>query len=217
MKAWINLLNSLDDFFGAKSDNEKWMLIGMVFVVIGYLSYSLFLPYAEDKYNESVRKKSSLEKSILASKQYLQSITVSGDRDFYIKKYDKDIVNLKKSITTVHDKITFISTSLEELSPLMFNKESWSNFLNSITKQAKAQKVKIDYIENSYVDNKGSFGHVLQIAVGCNGSYKNIVKFLNRLEKNVLVTDIYGSSIYLNSDNTRVVSDINISVWGINH
>lgn len=217
MKAWINLLNSLDDFFDAKSDNEKWMLIGMVFVVIGYISYTLFLPYAEDKYNESVRKKNSLQKSILSSKQYLQGITVSGDRDFYIKKYDKDISNLEKSITTEHDKITFISISLDELSPLMFNKENWSKFLNSITKEAKAQNVKIDYIENTYVDNSGSFGHVLQISVGCNGSYKNIVKFLNKLEKNVLVTDIYGSSIYLNIEHTNILSDINISVWGINH
>ncbi len=217
MKAWINLLNGLDDFFDAKSDNEKWMLIGIVFVFIGYLSYSFFLPYAEDRYNKSVRNKKSLQKSILSSKQYLQGITVSGDRDFYIKKYDNDISNLEKSITKVHDKITFISTSLEELSPLMFNKESWSKFLNSITKEAKSENVKIDYIDNSYVNNKGSFGHVLQIEVGCNGSYKNIVKFLNKLEKNVLVTDIYGSSIYLNSEHTNILSDINISVWGINH
>ena len=217
MKAWVNLLNNLDEFFDAKSENEKWMLIGMVFVVIGYMSYSLFLPYAEEQYTQSVRKKEKLQKSIMSNKQYLQGITVGGDRDAYIKKYDKEIVGLKKSITTSHDEITFISASLEELSPLMFNKESWSRFLNSITKQAKVQNVKIDYIENTYVNNKGSFGHILQIAVGCNGSYKNIIKFFNKLEKNVLVTDIYGSSIYLNKEHTNVVADVNISVWGINH
>jgi len=217
MKVWINLLNSLDDFFGAKSENEKWMLIGMVFITIGYFSYTLFLPYAEEKYNTSVRKKNKLQKSIMSHNHYLQGITVSGDRDFYIKKYDKEILLLKENIIKIHDEITFISVSLEELSPLMFNKESWSNFLNSITKEAKKQEVKIDYIENNYVDNKGSFGHVLKISVGCNGSYKNIAKFFNRLEKNILVTDIYSSSLYLNSNHTTVMADVNISVWGINH
>jgi len=217
MKAWINLLNDLDSFFGAKSENEKWMLIGMVFVVIGYMSYSLFLPYAEEQYKQSARKKESLQKSIMSNKKYLQGITIRGDRDAYIKKYDNQIASLKKSIMLSHDEITFISASLEELSPLMFNKESWSKFLNSITKQAKAQQVKIDYIENNYVDNKGSFGHILQIAVGCNGSYKDIVKFFNKLEKNVLVTDIYGSSIHLNKEHSSIVADVNISVWGINH
>ena len=217
MKAWINLLNDLDTFFEGKNDNEKWMLIGMVFVVIGYLSYSLFLPYTEEQYKQSVRKKERLQKSIASNREYLQSITQHGDRDFYIKKYDREILELKGSIKNSHSEITFISSKLEELSPLMFNKESWSKFLNSITTQAKEQEVKIDYIENQYVDNNGNFGHILQISVGCNGPYKNIVKFFNKLEKSVLVTDIYGSSITLNEEHTHVVADVNISVWGINH
>jgi hypothetical protein len=217
MKAWIDLLNKLDEFFEPKSDNEKWMTIGMIFVVIGYMAYSLFLPYAEDRYNASDREKKKLQKSIITHKEYLKSITINGDREFYIKKYDRDIKVLKKKITTANDDISFISSSLEELSDLMFNKENWSKFLNSIAQQAKKQNVNINYIENQYVDNNGSFGHVLQIAVGCDGSYKNIAKFVNQLEKNVLVTDIYGTHIYLDKNNTTTAADINISVWGINH
>lgn len=217
MKAWIDTLNSLDEFFEPKSDNEKWMAIGMVFVVIGYLAYSLFLPYAEDRYNASEREKKKLQKSIITHKEYLNSITINGDKEFYIKKYDRDIKVLKKKIVTSNDEISFISSSLEELSDLMFNKENWSKFLNSIAQQAKKQSVNINYIENNYVDNNGSFGHVLQIAVGCNGSYKNIAKFINQLEKNVLVTDVYGTHIYLDKNDTTTAADINISVWGINH
>jgi hypothetical protein len=217
MKAWIDLLNKLDDFFEPKSDNEKWMTIGMIFVVIGYMAYSLFLPYAEDRYNASDREKKKLQKSIITHKEYLKSITINGDREFYIKKYDRDIKVLKKKIVNSNEDISFISSSLEELSDLMFNKENWSKFLNSIAQQAKKQSVNINYIENQYVDNNGSFGHVLQISVGCNGSYKNIAKFVNQLEKNVLVTDIYGTHIYLDQNDTTTAADINISVWGINH
>jgi hypothetical protein len=217
MKAWIDLLNKLDEFFEPKSDNEKWMTIGMIFLVIGYMAYSLFLPYAEDRYNASDREKKKLQKSIITHKEYLKSITVNGDREFYVKKYDRDIKVLKKRITTANEDISFISSSLEELSGLMFNKENWSKFLNSITQQAKKQSVNINYIENQYVDNNGSFGHVLQIAVGCDGSYKDIAKFVNQLEKNVLVTDIYGTHIYLDQNDTTTAADINISVWGINH
>ena len=217
MKAWITILNNLDDFFEGKSDNEKWILILMVFIVIGYLSYSVFYPYAEDKYNQSLRTKTNLQKSISSHKQYLRGITQNGDIEFYVKKYNKEIVSLKKDIESTHKDITFISSGLDELKPLMFNKESWSKFLNSITRQAKAQNVHINYIENEYVNNNGSFGHILEISVGCNGLYKNIVKFFNKLEKNVLVTDIYASSIYLNKEHTNVNADLNISVWGINH
>ena len=217
MKAIVNILNSLDEFFDAKSQNEKWMMILMVTVVIGYISYSFFYPFAEDKYKVAQNKNNSLKKSIATHTQYLQSISQNGDRNYLVKKYDSDIKKLNEQIDTTNDNISFIMTNLDELSPLLFNKKSWSKFLNSITKQAKKQLVKINYIENNYVDNNGSFGHVLQIGVGCSGSYKNIVKFMNQLEKSVLVTDIYGSHLYLDKNDTIVSADVNISVWGVNH
>ncbi len=111
-------------------------------LVIGYLSYSLFLPYAEDKYNKSIAKKRKLEQIIMKNKQYIASITVNGDRDFYIKKYDKDIKDLEDGIKMINLDINYISSKLEELSPLLFNKESWSRFLDSITKEARDQKSK---------------------------------------------------------------------------
>lgn len=217
MKLIVNLLNGLDDYFESKSDNEKWMMIAMLTIVIGYLSYTFFYPFAENKYNVAQNKNHSLQKSITSNKQYLQSISRNGDQDYMVKKYKKDIDNLNETIDKKNDDITFISTKLEELSPLLFNKESWSKFLNSVTKEAKSQSVNINYIENNYVENDGNFGHVLQISVGCSGPYKHITKFVNKLEKSVLVTDVYGSHLYLDKNNTTVSADINISVWGVNH
>ena len=211
------ILHNLDKAFKDKSENEKWMMILMIVAVIGYASYSLFLPYAQEKLKESTKEKKSLQKSIIENKQYIASITVGGNRDFYIKKYDKDILGLEKNIIKLNENINFISAKLEELSPLLFNKESWSTFLNSITSQAMKQDVKIDYIDNHYIDSNGNFGHILEISVGCKGEYKNIAKFINQLEKNVLVTDIYGSNIYMDENSTTTIADINISVWGVNH
>ena len=216
MKAIGNILNDLDEYFDDKSENEKWMMIGLIAVVIGYVSYTFFYPFTEEKYKTAQQTGKKIRKSIQTNKQYLQGITVNGDIEFYVQKYSNDIKRLAKKIDNVNDEISFISINLEELSPLLFNKESWSKFLNSITKQAKKQEVNINYIENNYVDNDGSFGHVLQISVGCSGQYKQIVKFVNQLEKSVLVTDVYGSHLYLDKNDTLVSADINISVWGVN-
>jgi Tfp pilus assembly protein PilO len=210
-------MNSLDNIFKDKSENEKWMMILIIVIIIGYLAYSLFLPYAQEELDQSIREKKSLQKRIAENKQYISSITVNGDRDFYVKKYENDIVNLKKNIIKSNDDINFLSANLDKLAPLLFNKESWSIFINSITKEAMNQDVNIKYIENEYVNNKGSFGHILEMSVGCEGEYKNIAKFINRLEKNVLVTDIYGSTIYMDENSTTTLADINISVWGVNH
>jgi len=42
-------------------------------------------------------------------------------------------------------------------------------------------------------------------------------KFINKIEKNILVTDVYANSIYMDKNSTKTFSDINVSVWGINH
>ena len=179
-----SILDSLDNAFKDKSDNEKWMVILLIVAVIGYMTYELFLPYAQERLNKSENEKKALQKSIGEHKQYIQSITKNGDRDFYVKKYDQDIADLEKRILKVNEDINFIVASLNDLSPLLFNKESWSRFLNSITKEAKEQNVQLRYINNEYIDSNGSFGHVLEISVGCEGEYQNIAKFVNQLEKN---------------------------------
>jgi len=217
MKFIEDKLEELDAYFAPKKESEKWLVILGVAGIIAYLAYAYLLPYTEDMYKKSERSKKSIQKSIIDNNTYLNSITVGGDRNFYVKKFDKDIVNKKETIIDTNNKIVFIDNNLEKLSDMLFNQKSWSKFLNSITDKAAVQDVDIQYITNKYVDNNGSFGYVLEIAVGCKGEYKGIVKFMNELEQNTLVTDIYGTKFSLDSNSSDIVADINISVWGINH
>jgi len=217
MKFIEDKLESLDEYFAPKKESEKWLLILGVAGIIAYLGYSLLLPYTEDLYNKSERSKKRIQKSIIDNNTYLNSITVGGDRKFYIKKFDNDITTKKKQIVQINDKIKFIDSNLEKLSDMLFNQKSWSRFLNSITQKAEIHNVDLSYITNKYSDNNGSFGHVLEIGLGTKGNYKSIVKFMNELEQNVLVTDIFETKFKLDNNSSDIIADINISVWGINH
>lgn len=217
MKFIEDKLEELDSYFAPKKESEKWLIILGIAGMIAYLAYAYLLPYAEDMYKKSETNKKSIQKSIADNNIYLNSITVNGDREFYIKKFDRDIVTKKSDIVNLNKKIKFINENLEKLSDMLFNQKSWSKFLNSITDKAEIQNVDIQYIANKYADNNGSFGYVLEIGVGCKGEYKGIVKFMNELEQNVLVTDIYGTKFSLDQNSSQIVADINISVWGINH
>lgn len=217
MKFIEDKLEELDVYFAPKKESEKWLLILGVAGIIAYLAYAYLLPYTEDIYNKSERSKKSIQKNIAEHNTYLNSITVSGDREFYVKKFDQDIKNKKQTIVDTKKKITFIDSNLAKLSGMLFNQKSWSKFLNSITEKAITHDVAIQYISNKYVDNNGSFGYVLEIAVGCKGEYKGIVNFINEIEQNRLVTDIYGTKFALDSESSDIIADINISVWGINH
>jgi len=217
MKFLEDKLEALDAYFAPKKESEKWLMILGVAGLIAYVAYAYLLPYTETMYKKSESRKKSIQKSIADNNTYLNSITVGGDREYYIKKFDRDIVNKNKKIVKVNSNIKFIDKNLEKLSDMLFNQKSWSKFLNSITRTAETQNVDLAYITNKYVDSNGSFGHVLEIGLGCQGGYRNIVKFINELEQNTLVTDVYGAAFTSDQNSTNVLADINISVWGINH
>jgi hypothetical protein len=217
MKFFEDKLEELDNYFAPKKESEKWMLILGVAGIIAYLGYSLLLPYTEDLYNKSERTKKHIQKSISDNKTYLSSITVGGDKEYYVKKFTNDITARKQKIVNVNNKIKFINSNLEKLSDMLFNQKSWSKFLNSITQKAEIHNVDLEYINNKYADNNGSFGHVLEIGLGAKGNYKNIVKFMNELEQNTLVTDIFKTEFALDENSSDIKANIHISVWGINH
>jgi hypothetical protein len=218
MKFIEDKLEELDSYFAPKKESEKWLVILGIAGMIAYLAYAYLLPYTEKMFNKSETSKKSIQKSIADNNIYLNSITVGGDREFYVKKFDREIATKKSNIVNLNKKIKFINTNLEKLSGMLFNQKSWSKFLNSITDKAEIQNVDIKYITNKYVDNKeGNFGYVLEIGVGCSGEYKGIIKFMNELEQNVLVTDIYGTKFSLDQESSNISADINISVWGINY
>jgi len=216
MKFLEDKLEELDAYFAPKKESEKWLIILGIAGLITFFAYDYLLPYTEKMHKKSEVTKKAIERSIKDNSIYLDGITVNGDRDYKVKQYTRDIANKKKYISKQKEKIVFIDSNLNKLSDMLFNQKNWSIFLNSITDKAEIQNVGLNYIRNKYVDNNGSFGHVLEVGVGCKGDYKSIVKFMNELEQNVLVTDIYGTTMSMDKNSSKIVADINISVWGIN-
>ena len=89
MKFIEDKLEELDAYFAPKKENEKWVIILALAGIIAYLAYAYLLPYTEEMYNKSERDKKGIQKSIAEHNTYLNSITVSGDREFYVKNLIK--------------------------------------------------------------------------------------------------------------------------------
>jgi len=217
MKFIEDKLEELDAYFEPKKESEKWLIILGIAGLISYVAYAYFLPYTESMFKKSESKKQSLQKRITDNEKYLASITVNGDRDYKVKQYDRKIAQKKKQIVNLKKDIKLVDNNLLKLSDMLFNQRNWSIFLNSLTQTAQKENVEISYINNEFLNSNGNFGHVLEINLGCKGSYKNIVKFINDIEQNRLVTDIYGTNLSVDGNTSDIVADINISVWGINH
>ncbi len=217
MKLLEDNLEKLDLYFGEKGERERYMMIGGIALLVAFFGYYGLGPSAEEMDKNAQNQKSRVEKSLNDHRNYLNNITRNGDRDYFVKKYDKDIAQKNKSIADYKNRIQHINDGTKKLSDMIFDKKSWSRFLDSITEKAQSNSIDISNITNTFVDSNNSFGHVLEIQVACQGDYRDILKFMNDIEQNRLVTDIYGSKIYQDVNSSFINADINISVWGVNH
>ncbi len=213
-----NILEKLDIYLNAKQENEKNLMIYGSGLLIAFLAYYILLPIAEDRYNYTAGEKEKTQKVLDEQQQYMASITVNGDKDFKVKQLSNDIKQKKQTILDLENKTTLINNSMHKLEDMIFDKKSWSTFLDSITATASNHSVSILKLDNNFTEsNQTTFGHVLEIKIKCQGDYKDILKFMNDIEQNRLVTDIYGSQLKVNKKRSGILADLNISVWGINN
>ena len=216
MKNTESTMERLDSYFAKKSETEKWLIILVLSAMVGYILYLYLYPYAESKYKASLSTKKQLEKKIREDQVYLRSITVNGDRNFYVKKYDRDIAKRKQTVKNYQQRIAVLNRSFQRLSEVLFNQKNWSRFLDSITERAEKNDVQILEIRNHYVKGKKNFGHVLEMEIVCTGAFQGILAFLNDLEQNKLVTDVYKTDIRVAPDQQKIIADLKVSVWGVN-
>jgi len=209
-------LEELDGYFAKKTSTEKWMIILIIAGLFGYIIYLYFYPYATSRYQSSLKTQKHLKKKLMEENTYLRSITINGDRNFYVKKYDREIRNKKARIKNYEKRIDLLNRNFEKLSEVLFNRKNWSLFLDSITDRAHVNDVELLEVTNRYVNAKESFGHVLEMGIRCKGKFQNILAFVNDLEQNKLVTDVYSSNVQYNQDDAKITADLNVSVWGVN-
>jgi len=212
-----DLLEKVDAYFEGKSMGERLILIALPAILVGYLAWVMLTPPAEAARNKSIAQKQNVEKKLAEHRNYLRQITVNGDRNYKVKELDKKIALTNKRAASYRNKIKVLQKSLKKLANMLFNKKSWSLFLDSITSRAHENNVILNTVTNQYADTNGTFGHVLEMGIKCHGTFDGIVRFMNKLEQNTLVTDIYKSELYTEENSTLVDANISISVWGVNH
>ena len=217
MRAIADKLEELDHYFENKKESEKWGMIALVAVVFGYLLYTYLFPYAKQKFDNSKVEKEKITRNIAEERKYLNSITVNGDRNYYIKKLNHDIQVRKIMIKDYNSKIQLLDKNFQKLSEILFNKRNWAIFLESISDRATKNGVELITMTSEYVDQNKSFGHVLEMEISCEGMYGDILSFINDIEQSKLVTDVYSTDIAIDENRSIVSADIKISVWGVNH
>jgi len=211
----MSFIDKIDEFYNKRQASEAYIIAIAVSGLVGYLLYSYISPMASNFKKVQLDRKKSLNDSIRKSNEYLRSITVNGDREYKIKEINKQIHITTVELNKYRGKLRKIDSVMQnKLNSVLYTKNNWSVFLNSITQKAKESNLKLYNLSNTIPpDNNSTFGKVLEVGIKAQGKYGNILKFTNELEKNRLVTTI--GKLDFNATKSDPIVNINMSVWGI--
>ena len=214
MKVVEDILEKLDNYLEHKKKGEFYIIVlGVVFAIVMF-SYNTLIPQTKDLLKKDLQVQNSLKAQLLEKKNYLKSITANGDNRFKIKKLQKEIKTLKITLNRLKELNEYYDYQIRNLQELLFNEENWVKFLDKIAKKASDNNVNIDTISNTFIQNQKSFGHILEIDIECEGSYQNILSFINDIEKSRLVVNI--NEIILKKEK-KIRANLKVSIWGMNY
>ncbi|UCM99523.1 hypothetical protein LCX93_08250 [Sulfurimonas sp. SWIR-19] len=208
----INLedyLHRIDAAFKNKTQKDIYMTYLMVVGIIFTFAYLLFWDSSFDKFTQTRASVQNLQTKINADKTFLQHNPESK-----ILQLEKEIRNINNEIVVIKDTNSYIKSKIETISSLIYDERAWGEYLDSIATNAQKYNVKLLTLTNKYAKNKSSFGHILDITIESTANYKNTLKFINSLEQSELVVDIHNFDIKADQ---ALISDLNISVWGITY
>jgi hypothetical protein len=202
-----NYLYAMDRSLSLKSERDKMMLFAMIFAGLFAFSYLLFWDSSEADFKISHEKAVAMETDLNNDKHYLEANP--PERITQIEQETKAI-ELEHQHYIEYN--TYIKDQLEQISSLYYDEKVWGGYLDSISKYARAYNVKLSQFGNTLTTDNSSFGHVLDITISADAPYKNTLKFINALEQSQLVVDLHDINM---TGETKLRSDLNISVWGI--
>jgi lipopolysaccharide export LptBFGC system permease protein LptF len=211
----MSTFDKIDEYLKDKKSSEVSLVFFMIFAVIAVIVYLYVFPITEKNLKQTKRAVLNMNQKLNQERSYLRSITVNGDKEFYIKKMQQEIRETKILLEKTSYENAYVDSKLKELSYLLFNDKNWANFLDSIAFLAKQNHINIQSIKNEFTKlDFQKIDKVLNVTVDFSGSFQNILKFINSLEESQLVVDIY--ELNLKSSNT-IEGTLNIAVWGMKY
>lgn len=215
MNSFETLFDKIDNFLQGKKNSELSLIFFMLFVFIGFLSYSYIFPITDKTMKQTVRNSKEIEKKLQDEKSYLLSVSQDNDEDFFIKKVKNDIEKSKVVLEKTAYTNAYVDGKLKKLSYLLFNDENWARFLNSITQLAQKYNVTITVIENKInAPSLQKIEQILNLKVEFSGNFANTMKFINAIEESDLVVDIYELNCV---GQKNIEGQVTIAVWGMKY
>ena len=215
-----NTLVKIDNYFDGKKPSEVTLMLIMALVLSGVIAYYAVIQYAQDYYDNSMSTNSQTTDQLNKVNAYLDSVSQNNDRNndrnFKINQKQNELKQRQNELADAKSMNQYFDNKLRELSYLIFNEQSWADFLDSLALLANKNNVKITKIVNTFKEpNAQKIEQILDINVSVDGNYKDIIGYINAIEESKLVVDVNG--IDINSTDGKLKGNMGIYIWGMKY
>jgi hypothetical protein len=215
-----NTLTKIDNYFDGKKPSEVTLMLIMALVLSGVIAYYAVIQYAQDYYDNSMSTNSQTTDQLNKVNAYLDSVSQNNDRNndrnFKINQKQNELKQRQNELADAKNMNQYFDNKLRELSYLIFNEQSWADFLDSLALLANKNNVKITKIVNTFKEpNAQKIEQILDINVSVDGNYKDIIGYINAIEESKLVVDVNG--IDINSTDGKLKGNMGIYIWGMKY
>ncbi len=205
------LFDQIDDFFNSKKPSEASMFLGVIALGIAYGVYQFVFLETDKNIHNTENQIASIKQKINTERNYLNTHSMAS-----LAKLKADLKQKKIAFDDTIYKMSYVDNTLTELSYLLFDDQSWANFVDNISYLAKKYHVNIEEIGNKfYTPTFQKITHVVEVDVKSSAKLKNMVKFLNAIEESQLVVDV--GSILMEKPKDKVDATFKIAVWGMKY
>ena len=133
-----------------------------------------------------------------------------------INKKQNELLQQQNKLADAQNMNQYFDNKLKELSYLIFNEQSWADFLDNLAFLANKNNVKITKIINTFKEpNAQKIEQVLDVNISVDGDYRDIVSYINAIEESKLVVDV--NNIDINSTNGKLKGNMGIYIWGMKY
>ncbi len=173
----MKLINSIDNYFYAKSAKDALMVYIMILFVIGFVVFYFLLPQAKQYRDaqKNIYNKTSRQIQSLKTRKNVLNTQIIG--------LNKQIKNLSLEKTALKKQKDFYDELTNLLDFVEFNKYKWGQFVKNLVKNAKKEGLKVEGFTNKvYNDGKSLINKKMEISLKVKGEYKNLLYFIYQYE-----------------------------------
>ena len=191
-----NTLTKIDNYFDEKKPSEVTMMLIVAFFLSVAIAYYAVIPYVQNYYDDSIRENDQITQDLNKVNSYLSTVSQGNDRNFMINKKQNELLQQQNKLADAQNMNQYFDNKLKELSYLIFNEQSWADFLDNLAFLANKNNVKITKIINTFKEpNAQKIEQVLDVNISVDGDYRDIVSYINAIEESKLVVDVNNIDI----------------------